>query len=86
MNVIKMHRLVNVDMVDQRRRKCLLTAIHRGVLDKKYNMLDRGVNTRFNDGNKINIIKPRNDTVRKSDVHGYFNVEHFNPRPKELKH
>ena len=66
MNVIEMHRLVNVDMGDQLRRKCLLTVIHRGVLDKKYNMLDHGVNTRFNDGNKINIIKPRNDTVRKS--------------------
>ena len=35
MNVIEMHRLVNVHMVDKRRKKCLLTVIHRGVLDKK---------------------------------------------------
>ena len=66
MKVIEMHRLVNVDMVDQRRKKCLVTVIQRAVLDKKYNMLDHGVNTRFNDGKKINLIKPRNDTVRKS--------------------
>ena len=66
MNVAEMHRLVNVNMVDKRRTKCLLTVIHRGVQDKKYNMLDHGVNTRFNDGKKINLIKPRNETVRKS--------------------
>ena len=29
-------------------------------------MVDHGVNTRFNDGKKINLLKPRNDTVRKS--------------------
>ena len=47
MNVIEMHRLVGVDMVDQRRKKCLITTIHKGVLDKKHNMLDHGVNTRL---------------------------------------
>ena len=66
MNVVEMHRRVNVDVVDKRRTKCLSTVIHRGVQDKKYNMLDHGVNTTFNDGKKINLIKPRNDTVRKS--------------------
>ena len=29
-------------------------------------MVDHGVNTMFNDSKKINLLKPRNDNVRKS--------------------
>ena len=46
-------------------------------------MLEHGVNTRFNDGNKINIIKPRNDTVRKSCM--YVGTSMWNALPLELR-
>ena len=86
MNVVEMHKLVNVEMVDKR-TNCLLIAIHRGVQGEKYTMVDHGVNTRFNDGKKINLLKPRNDTVRKSlSVYGNFIVEHFKLRLKGLRH
>ena len=83
MNVAEMHRLVGVNMVDQRRKKCLITTVHKGVLDKKHVMLEHGVNTRFNDGNKINIIKPRNDTVRKSCM--YVGTSMWNALPLEVR-
>ena len=66
MNVVEMHKLVNVEMVDKRRTSCLFIAVHRGVQGEKYTMVDHGVNTRFHDCKKINLLKPRNDTVRKS--------------------
>ena len=83
MNVAEMHRLVGVDMVDQRRKKCLITTVHKGVLEKKHAMLEHSLNTRFNDGNKINIIKPRNDTVRKSCM--YVGTSMWNTLPLELR-
>ena len=83
MNVAEMHRLVGVNMVDQRRKKCLITTVHNGVLEKKHVMLEHGVNTRFNDGNKINIIKPRNDTVRKSCM--YVGTSMWNALPLEVR-
>ena len=88
LNVVEMHRLVNVDMVDKRRTNCLLTAIHRGVLGEKYTMVDHGVNTRFNDGKKINLLKPRYDTVRKSCLYtgtSLWNTLNLDLRDKKSK-
>ena len=83
MNVIQMHNLVNVQMVDKRRTNCLLTTVHRGVLGGKYAIVDHGVNTRFNDGEKINLLKPRNDTVRKSCL--YMGISLWNTLNLDLR-
>ena len=88
MNVVEMHKLVNVEMVDKRRTNCLLIAIHRGVQGEKYTMVDHGVNTRFNDGTKIDLLKPRNDTVRKSCLYtgtSLWNTLNLDLRDSDIK-
>ena len=69
MNIIEMHNMVNVDLVDERRTYNLLTMTHRRVKADKFKMLDHQANTRYNDGNKIELIRPRNEQVRKSSYY-----------------
>ena len=64
MNIIEMHNMVNVDLVDKSRTYNLLT--HRSVKADKFKMLDHQANTRYNDGNKIELIQPRNEQVLRS--------------------
>ena len=52
MNVKEMHNLTNVDFVDKRRIKSLLTLVQKGVQGDNFDMIEHGVNTRFNDGKK----------------------------------
>ena len=66
MNVLEMHNMVNVDLVDERRTYNLLTMTHRNVKTDKFKMLDHQINTRYNDGNKIELIRPRNEQARRS--------------------
>ena len=68
-NTLEMHELVKVDFVDKRRTYNLLTMIHNGVKNNKYKMLDHNINTRYNDGYKIDLIRPRNEHVRKSSFY-----------------
>ena len=68
-NVVDMHDLVNVEFVDKRRTYNLLTVIHSNVQNGKVDMLDHNVNTRYNDGCEIDLIKPRNEHVRKSSLY-----------------
>ena len=65
-NTNEMHNLVNVEYVDKRRTFNLLTMIHNGVKGNEFKMLDHNINTRYNDGYKIDLIRPRNEHVRKS--------------------
>ena len=58
----EMHNLANVEFVDKRRIINILTIVQ----GDNFDMIEHGVNTRFNDGKKINLLKPRNETVRKS--------------------
>ena len=64
-----MHEMVKVDTVDSRRTYNLLTMIHNGVKGNKFQMLNHNVNTRYNDGCKIDLIKPRNEHVRKASFY-----------------
>ena len=43
--------------------------IHNGVKGNKFQMLNHNVNTRYNDGCKIDLIKPRNEHVRKASFY-----------------
>ena len=96
MNVLEMHNIVNVDMVDKRRTINLLTIVQNGVINNKFNMLNHDVRTRHNVGYKIELIKPRNEYVRKSCFYvGTFNwnnlpldirnldLQHFKSKIKE---
>ena len=69
MNIIAMHNLVNVDLVQERRTYNLLTMIHKRVKADKFKMLDHQANTRYNDGYKIELIRPRNEQVRRSSYY-----------------
>ena len=69
MNIIAMHNLVNVDLVQERRTYNLLTMIHRRVKADKFKMLDHQANTRYNDGYKIELIRLRNEQVRRSSYY-----------------
>ena len=69
MNIIEMHSMVNVDLVDERRTYNLLTMTHRRVKAGKFKMLDHQANTRYNDGYKIELVRPRNEQVRKSSYY-----------------
>ena len=68
-NTIEMHSLVNVEMIDKRRTSSLLTIVHRGIDDNKFDMLEHNIQTRHNDGRKIDLIWPRNEHVRKSSLY-----------------
>ena len=68
-NTLEMHNMVNVEMVDKRRTTSLLTIIHNGVNNNKFEMLNHEVQTRYNDGKKIDLIRPRNEQVRKSSLY-----------------
>ena len=68
-NVTEMHNMVNVVSVDKRRAYNLLIMIHNGVKGNKFEMLDHNINTRYNDGYKIDLIRPRNEHVRKSSFY-----------------
>ena len=67
-NVREMHNLVNVKLVDIRRKHNLLNMVHKGILEDNvaFNMVNHERTTRYNDGQKIDLIKPRNETMRKS--------------------
>ena len=65
-NTIEMHNLVKVDFVDKRRAYHLLSLIHDNVNKNKFKMLEHNINTRYNDGYKIDLIRPRNEHVRNS--------------------
>ena len=82
-NTMEMHELVNVDLVDKRRTYNLLTMIHNGVKSKKYKMLEHNINTRYNDGYKIDLIRPRNEHVRKSSY--YAGTSSWNELTLELR-
>ena len=43
--------------------------IHNGVKGNKFKMLDHNINTRYNDGYNIDLIRPRNEHVRKSSFY-----------------
>ena len=85
MNILEMHNVVNVDLVDERRTHNLLTMTHRNVKTDKFKMLDHQINTRYNDGNKIELIRPRNEQVRKSCYYtgtSLWNTLNLNLKPK----
>ena len=52
MNVTEMHNLANVDFADKGRINSLLTIVHKGVQGDNFDIIDHGVNNRFNDGKK----------------------------------
>ena len=68
-NIAEMHNLVNIHFVDVQRTYSLLTVVHNRVKSNKFKMLNHDVNTRYNYGYKIDLIRPRNDKVRKSSLH-----------------
>ena len=82
-NIIEMHSLVNVDLVDKRRAYHLLTLVHRNVKGNKFEMVDHNVNTRYNDGYKINLIRPRNEHVRKTSY--YIGTSSWNDLDLDLR-
>ena len=63
-NIIEMHDMLNVLMVDQRRILQLLTLIKKNVLENKLNLIDHGRITRHNDGLKITLPIPKNQHAR----------------------
>ena len=65
-NITEMHTLTKVDPVDAQRTYNLLIMVHKGVKENRIKLLDHNVNTRYNDGYKIELIRPRNDHVRNS--------------------
>ena len=67
-NIAEMHNLVNIDFVDVQRTYSLLTVVHNRVKSNKFKMLNHDVKTRYNYGYKIDLIRPRNDKVRKSSL------------------
>ena len=83
MNVVEMHNLVGVDFVNERRSYSLLTMVHNGVKNNKINMLQHDVNTRYNDGCKIDLIRPRNEHVRNSSF--YLGTSSWNDMSLELR-
>ena len=58
------HDIVMFDFVDVQRTYSLLTVVHNRVKSNKFKMLNHDVNTRYNYGYKIDLIRPRNDKVR----------------------
>ena len=64
-NVTNMHNIVNVKLVDIRRKHNLLIMVHKGILENNFahNMVNHERNTRYNDGQKVDLIEPRNETT-----------------------
>ena len=83
MNIVEMHNMVNVEMIAQRRTKNLLSLVHSGVLKDKFNMINHDVHTRHNDGLKIDLIRPRNEQVRRSSL--YVGTSRWNNLPLEIR-
>ena len=56
--VREMHNLVNVKLVDIRRKHNLLTMVHKGILEDNFafNMVNHERNTRYNDGQKLTLL------------------------------
>ena len=82
-NTLEMHDLVKVESVGKRRVYNLLTIIHKGVKNNKFNMLNHNVNTRHNDGHKIDLIRPRNEHVRNSSF--YMGTSYWNELSLEIR-
>ena len=61
-NILEMHNLFNILMVDQRRILQLLTLIKKSTLENKLELVDHDRETRHNDGLKLPI--PKNQHVR----------------------
>ena len=83
MNVTAMHELINVDLIGKRRTSRLLTTIHNGVNKNKFTMLNHDIRTRHNDGLKIELLRPRNELVRKSGL--YLGTLHWNNLPLDIR-
>ena len=67
-NIVEMHDMLNILMVDQRRTFHLLTLIKKSVVENKVDLVDHGRVTRHNDGLKIKLPIPRNQFVRLSGI------------------
>ena len=83
LNIKEMHNLVKVHYVNERRAYGLLTMIHNGVKNNKFRMLDHDVNKRYNDGYKIDLIRPRNEHVRNSTY--YMGTSFWNELSLDLR-
>ena len=88
-NIIQMHNMLKILMVDQRRILQLLTLIKKSVLENKFDLVDHGRITRHNDGLKIKLPIPRNEYVRHAPFYvgcTYWNNLPIHVRNIELKH
>ena len=65
-NVLEMHDLVDVSMVDQRCTLQLLIIMFKNMRSGKLPLLEHERQTRHNDGQKIKLLIPRNEHVRHS--------------------
>ena len=81
-NVLEMHDLVDVSLVDHRRTLQLLIIILKN-MSGKLPLLEHERLTRHNDGQKIKLIIPRNEHVRHSPY--YTGCKIWNSLPLEVR-
>ena len=82
-NVLEMHDLVDVSLVDHRRILQLLIIILKNMWSGKLPLIEHERHTRHNDGQKIKLIIPRNEHVRHSPY--YTGCKIWNSLPLEVR-
>ena len=82
-NVLEVHHLVDVCLVDQCRILQLLRIIMTNTLSGKLPLIKHQRQTRHNDGQKIKLLIPRNEHVRHSPY--YTGCKIWNSLPLEVR-
>ena len=82
-NIVEMHNMLKIMMVDQRRILQLLILIKKNSLINKFEYVNHGRETRHNDGLKIKLPIPRNEHVRLSPF--YVGCTYWNNLPLQVR-